>query len=662
MIFTLSKPSDLLLDTALSREWLETNGLGSYASSSLMNCHTRKYHGLLVSQCEKTGTNNVLLSKIEDVILEKDRQYILSACQYPCFLQDGSFSFYHQFFLDTHPCFCYQFDQVLVSKEILMPADENTVLIKYCIKNSSTATIKIKPLLAFRNVHSLTHENNSIASTHRECHNGLAFSLDQDGQDGPTLFFQMSSHFRYTPDPVWYKNVEYLEELNRGYDFREDLFSPGEFHLTSQNEGNSQTIIIFSCSLTEEKTNLVEKWNQEISRRKNLIKTSGSSTLQKQLSQVSQSFIRKTMTQKARSVIAGYHWFGEFGRDAMIALPGLTLYNGFENKCLDILIHFKKQMKQGLIPNLLGKSPKEHSYNSVDTSLWFIWAVQQYYLKTDDLASVKNHLWTASKEIFLNYQSGTLFNIKMGEDGLIYAGNETTNLTWMDAIINGIPVTPRYGAAVEINALWFNTLNFMYEMAQKLDDELSSVLKPLITQVKKSFRALFWNEERGYLNDYVCEEKTSFSIRPNQLFAVSLPYSPLTKKMSKKVLTIIKTELLTPYGLRSLSPRDPDYIGVYQGNTTERDKSYHNGTVWPWLLGNFAEAWVKTYSNLDKVVAILKPTLISFEQHLSEAGIGTISEIFDGDFPHQPRGCISQAWSVAEILRMSYILQANRMQ
>lgn len=653
MDIRLNKSPDLSLNAALSSEWLETNGLGGYASSTIINCHTRKYHGLLVNRREETQTNDVLLSKIEEVISANGQNYFLSANQYPNFFQEGGFPFFQKFIFDTHPCFIYQLGRVLVSKEILMPVGEDTILIKYCIQNNSDATLKMRPLIAFRNIHCLAHENTVISSRYNLCQNGLVFS---PYENMPKLFFQVNCPFQYNAEPIWYRNLEYLEELNRGYDFREDLFSPGEFCLTTQHDVNHKTVIIFSCSVNEVQTNLNEKWEKEISRRQNFAKTLAGSTVQKRLLQTSQSFIRKTKTQDAVSVIAGYHWFGEFGRDAMISLPGLTLYNGLEKFCLDILIHFAKHIKQGLIPNLLGQSPEENAYNSADTSLWFVWAIQQYYLKTNDLTSIQNNLWGAIKEIFIHYKTGTLFDIHMGEDGLIYAGNEKTNLTWMDAIINGRPVTPRYGAAVEINALWFNALNFMVEIAQSLNDELSKVLKPLITQVKDSFRTVFWNEERGYLNDYVCPENTNFAIRPNQLFAISLPYSPLTKKMSTKVLKIIKEHLLTPYGLRTLSPNDPGYIGTYQGNGAQRDQSYHNGTVWPWLLGHFTEALIKINGHRDQVMTILKPSLICFEKHFSEAGIGSISEIFDGDSPHRPNGCISQAWSVAEILRMSYIL------
>ena len=338
----------------------------------------------------------------------------------------------------------------------------------------------------------------------------------------------------------------------------------------------------------------------------------------------------------------------------MIALPGLLEHNALsKTETLAILKTFASHENQGLIPNFLGKTPEENAYNSVDASLFFAWAVQVYYTQTNDLKAIKKHFWPTLKHIFQHYKQGTLHNIKMNEKGLIEAGDEQTNLTWMDAMVNGKPSSPRYGAIVEINALWFNMLCFMQTLADTFKDSaLEKEITPIIQILKKSFTQTFWDEDLGCLKDFVAQDKESRAIRPNQLFAISLPYSPITKTMAKKILKTVQDHLLTPYGLRTLSPNDPDYIGIYSGDSHHRDKAYHNGTVWPWLLGPFTQALLKTLPKAQ-TTKILEPCRKALKDHLFEAGIGTISEVFDGDAPHNPNGCISQAWSISEILRLS---------
>lgn len=654
MEFRFAK-ENLTLSQALTLEWLETNGLGGYASSSLINCHTSKYHGLLVNKLPSLPDKYVLLSKIEDIFCYDNLEYKLTAHQYPGVLQNGSFDDFQEFVLNTHPCFYYKFQDIVFSKEILMPYLENTVLIKYKIIKSDAKNqalqLKIRPLVAARNFHILAKENPYFDNQKTSIQNGLKISTYSKL---PDLFFQADKDLQFTDFPVWYRNFLYEKDKDRGYDFREDLFSSGIFALDFDKKGE----IIFSCSTKEQEiNNLGEKWQNEIDRRKKLFTGFKGSEFQKQLKKASCDFIEENPNSGGFAVVAGYHWFLEWGRDAMISLPGLMLYSGLEDKFLEVLKEFAKNEKDGVIPNFLGESLEKNAYNSVDAGLWFAWAIQQYCFKTKDVKSIAKYLWPTLKNIFINYKSGTMYNIKMDEKNcLLYAGSKDVNLTWMDAVINGVPVTPRYGFAVEINALWYNMLCFMRTLAVLFSDSIKYELDHVIAAIKENFINVFWNKETNCLFDFVNDEQKCAAIRPNQIFAVSLKYSPLAKKYAVKVVKAVKDNLLTPFGLRTLAPDDPSYIGVFAGNNQDLDKAYHNGTIWPWLLGHFGEALLKISESTKEAVEVLKPCLEKINAHFFEAGIGTISEVFSGDFPYKPGGCIAQAWSVAEILRLTYLL------
>lgn len=669
MEFRFKKESGLTLQRALSLEWLETNGLGGYASSSILNCHTRRYHGFIVSKLESLPNKYVLFSKVEDTVSLDGKEYSLTANQYKNLMQDASYEFFHEFVQIYNPQFVYKIGNTILSKEILMLFGENTLLIKYKIVDGSDAIINLRPLIACRDFYALTKENSSIQKNIEPCKNGCQIT---PYENLPTLYFQ-ADDFKFAEEKVWYRDFIYEIERDRGYDYEEDLFALGLVTL----KVTKGTEIIFCCSLAEKKCDLKILWNQEIERRKRLYQTkigfkdysykptnknenyqaSGQigCLLQLGLKKAALDFIEHNKNLDELKIVAGYHWFLEWGRDAMIALPGLTLFSGMNDECLAVLKTFSKFEKKGLIPNYLGESPAHHSYNTIDASLWFIWAVQQYYLKTNNLGAIKLHLWETIKNIFNGYSNGTLFDIKMRENGLIYAGSKDFNLSWMDAMIDNIPVTPRNGFQVEINSLWYNAICFMHELAVVMKDPIQSVLFPLIALVKKSFYDIFWNDSSQYLYDFVNDVEKNSAIRPNQIFAVSLPYSVLPTDLARIVVNIVKENLLTPYGLRTLAPSDKNYIGEYIGVMKVRDKAYHNGTVWPWLLGHFGEALIKVTS-IENAMEILLPVLNAIQNHLFESGIGTISEIFSGDAPHNPDGCISQAWSVGEIIRLTYLL------
>lgn len=637
----------------LSYEWLETNGLGGYASSTVLNCHTRKYHGFLVVNLDAPCGKYVVLSKVLDTVSHENRTFELTSSQYPGVIEIGGQPFFENYQLETHPVFQYRCDLFQITKEILMPTDENTVLIKYSLHQNSNGIhavqLRIKPFIAFRNFHTLRKKCSEIQPITTVSSTPTVLQCVFDAAL-PAVFFQTQQALKFDPNELWYYNFEYQKEKERGFEYLEDLFTPGEILLDLSEEND----VIVRCSLNEPAVDLPNLWMREIKERKHKLLKQPKKELKSTLQHAASQFlIRK---QDNTSIIAGYHWFFEWGRDAMIALPGLTLYNGDTERYLKTLHYFSAHEHLGLIPNFIDPDPSKNAYDTVDASLWFCWSVQQYYSHTQDLNAVIA-LWPTIINIFHHYLVGTLFDIKVQENGLIYAGDRTVKVTWMDVMIDGVPITPRNGAQVEINALWYNALCFMRDISEKINDPIKNKIDLLIPKIEHAFLNEFWNEELGYLSDFINDHHKDNRLRPNQLFAVSLPFSPLPKSIAQKVMNIVKERLLTPYGLRTLSIDDPHYQGRYEGGPNTRDLAYHNGTVWPWLLGAFGEAYLKVFGKEEALVC-LTPCLMAIQEHIEDqVYLGGLSEIFDGDPPHRPNGCISQAWSVAEILRLLSLLE-----
>jgi predicted glycogen debranching enzyme len=455
---------------------------------------------------------------------------------------------------------------------------------------------------------------------------------------------QFSTDVEFIHVPDWYLGIEYPEEQKRGYDYSEDLFSPGFFEFKAK-EGDE---IVFSASTKEERTSgLMQKFSKTVSGkipRENYLNC---------LRNAAQQFIEKRGGKTL--IVAGYPWFGAWGRDTFISLPGLALARHRLVLYRDVLDTQINMMKEGLFPNMGEES--NPAFNSVDAPLWFFWAVQQYveHGGTDGW----ERYGAAAKSILNAYKNGAAFNIHMRDNGLIYADAPGKALTWMDAVVNGIPVTPRCGYAVEINALWYNAVCFSLEMAGiAKDKKFIREHENFPELIKKSFLEIFWDEKVGYLADYVNDEEgKNFFVRPNMVIAVSMGYSMLNKEQMIKILDIADKDLVTIRGLRTLSPRNIFYHGTYSGNQEERDNAYHQGTVWPWLFGPFCEGWLKLYGNLG--VQKVRKLIYGMEDVMSEHGISTISEIYNGDPPHSPQGAISQAWSVGEVLRIIDLLETK---
>jgi predicted glycogen debranching enzyme len=639
------------LEVALRREWLETNGLGGFASSTIIALNTRRYHGLLVAATKPPVGRLVLLSKLEETLLIDGKRIDLSANRYPGVIHPQGFHYLKQFRLDPFPVFTYEVEGIEIEKSVFMIHGENSTVIHYQLTKNNRPEVpknlrlEIRPLIAFRDYHGTTHENGVINPAVQE-RSGLASVTPYHGL--PSLHLAHNSiKLRKTGD--WYCNFEYDAERERGLDCSEDLFNP--FALCFDLRLRRRASIIAS---TEQRdvAQAVEYRRAEITRRrKALVASPIEDGFAQSLAAASDQYLVSRGDEK--TVIAGYHWFGDWGRDTMIALPGLTLPTGKYDVARSILRTFAKHVDQGMLPNRFPDAGETPEYNTVDAALWFFEAARAYLAYTGDLEFVRDELYPMFADIISWHARGTRYGIKVDPSGLLASGELGVQLTWMDAKVGDWVVTPRRGKPVEIQALWYNALCIMEDLASRFSDEAARKrYRQMAAVAQWSFNRLFWNEKLSCLYDVVNGGPPDPSIRPNQIFAVSLPHSMLPLDRSGSVVEKVKEHLLTPFGLRSLSPSDPQYRGCYTGGPTDRDGAYHRGTVWSWLLGPFITAYMKVNDGSEEARRQAQAWLSPLESHLGEAGLGNVSEIFEGDAPHRPCGCIAQAWSVAEILRV----------
>ena len=631
------------LEYSLTREILRNNRAGSYSSTTIVGCNTRKYHGWLVCPVDAMGgERHVLLSSVDSTVVSNGQSFNTGIHKY----QGDHYSpkghkYVEDFDIQDIPGMTFRVGNVIMKQERILVHYEEQLLIRYTIIDTDEPIkLQLRPFLAFRSIHQLTRANMWANTRTEPVPHGVKIRM----YDGfPYLHMQLSCKAEFVPVPDWYYGVEYVEEQKRGYDYSEDLFVPGFFEMTA-SKGD---VIVFSVSTREEKyAGLKAKFNRTIATK---IPRSNFGNC---LRNAAQQFIEKRGNDT--NIIAGYHWFGSWGRDTFIALPGLALARESEDLYAAVLDTQVRRMKGRLFPNM-GDNDNP-AFNSVDAPLWFFQALWNYGL---DLKETWQRYGSAMKNVLNAYRAGTSFGIHMRGNGLIYSGAPGKALTWMDAVVEGVPVTPREGYAVEINALWYNAVCYSLDCARGARDRaFVKEWEKLPELISSSFIETFWDEEQGYLADYVKDgEKRNMQVRPNMIIATSLPYSMLTLDQMKSILDIANRVLVTPRGLRSLSPSDEEYKGIYSGDQATRDRAYHQGTVWPWLLGPFCDGWLRVYG--EGGVSRVRKLIMGFEETLTEAGISTISEIFDGDPPHSPRGAISQAWSVGEILRIFTLLEKN---
>lgn len=643
------------LEAALGREWLETNNLGGFASATISGANTRRYHGLLTAALRPPTGRVVLLSKLEETLIIDGQRFDLSTNLY----QEGAvhpsgFRQQLEFRLDPFPVFTYQLGEARVEKIVFMSHGENTTVVRYRVQvpEASSASLEIRPLVAFRDYHSLQREALDIF-LQADLTPNLVSLLKQD--DGTELFLAHNAG-QASIEGYWYRQFEYPEERARGFDFHEDLFNP--CLLVWQIEPDTTCDIIASTSVEHAASEAAAIEERERMRRRNVttnddVASTGEDAayVQSLVAAADQFLVRRG--EGLSSVIAGYHWFTDWGRDTMISLGGLAFTRKKFDTAREILLAFASHMREGVIPNRFPDADEEPEYNNVDGTLWFVNAVGELARRTGDIEFVREHLYARLKEFIEWHERGTVYSIHVDEDGLLSAGQEDVQLTWMDAKIGDYVVTPRAGKAVEIQALWYNALRTIEEIAAQLEDDLMrNHCRALAELARASFHGLFWNDAGNCLFDYINPAgEPDAAVRPNQIFALSLPHPIVTGPRGRAIIEIVERELLTPYGLRSLSPRHPDYRPLYEGDSYARDTAYHQGTVWAWLIGPFITAYLRVHERTPASLAQARIYMQAFREHLKGTGIGQISEIFDGDAPHTPRGCIAQAWSVAELLR-----------
>ena len=638
------------LDRSLKREWIETNGLGGFASSTIVGCNTRRYHGLLTAATKPPVGRLVLLSKLEETLILDGRRFDLSVNRYPGAVYPEGHRYLTRFRLDPFPVFTYNVEGGEVEKSVFMVQGENTTVVQYEVRGfgtraaSSECALELRPLIAFRDYHSLTHENGGL-NAHVAIESGMASVVPYRGL--PTLYFAHDGD-EINPTGQWYSNFEYDAERQRGLDYSEDLFNPFVARFDLQKRSGAAVIASLERRNIRDASALRDA---EIARRAKVASTSPrKEPFVRALVAAADQFIVARGDQK--TVIAGYHWFSDWGRDTMIALPGLTLATGHAEIAKSILLAFAAHVDRGVLPNRFPDAGEAPEYNTVDATLWFFEAIRALAATTEDYDFVRAHFYRVLADIVDWHVRGTRYGIRVDSDGLLASGELGVQLTWMDAKVGDWVVTPRHGKAVEIQALWYNALRIMEDFAARFgDSQASRMYGEMAERARASFGAQFWNEEAGCLYDVVSAGSRDGSIRPNQVFALSLAYPLVSGERARGVLDVVERELLTPYGLRSLSPRDPQYRGRYEGGPWSRDGAYHQGTVWPWLMGPFITAYVKAHGGTAEARSRATQWLRPLEEHLRDAGLGQISEIFDGDPPHRPCGCIAQAWSVAELLR-----------
>jgi len=691
---------DQAIEDLLSTEWLLTNGRGSYASSTIAGCNTRAYHGLLIGSLRPPANRVMALSNCLEMIVSKGRISNLSTFEFADKFAPAGYEFLKGFRRDIGVHYDYQLPNVELTRSVYLLRDTDTAAIVYDFTGVTEPVEFIsRPFVGLRDFHTLQKSYATLSSKWVGSQTG-GLLIRYDVADSCELLLRCPAA-TFVEDRQWWFNFVYRSDRARGQAFTEDLWTPGFFkcrvespvrvvlwaRLAERAERIARTVETDPCD-----SDSVDKVRQQLWRHQESLKRRAKSVkhdfqfpipdcrlensnldvtspkLLETLCLAADDFItgRQTAQGPTTTILAGYPWFADWGRDAFIALPGLLLATGRFDEAKSVLTTFAAAADMGMIPNRFDDRSEAAHFNSVDASLWFVNAAFQYLRATDDSETFGRQLLPTIRWILELYQRGTRFGIRADADGLITAGDERTQLTWMDAKYDGVAFTPRYGKAVEVNALWYNCLMQMRNLESQAcvegvppsnrgQDARDTIefYESLAEKVRIGFCDLYWNRDKGYLNDCILPDgSVDDSLRPNQVFAVSLEHSPLPAEQQRSVVNAVQSRLLTPFGLRTLDPLSENYKGRYEGSPHDRDAAYHQGTVWPYLMGAFVEAYLKVneFSRESKVEAA--QFILPLLRHLTANGcIGSVSEIFDGDTPQKPKGCIAQAWSVAELIR-----------
>ncbi|MBI1851892.1 MAG: glycogen debranching enzyme N-terminal domain-containing protein [Planctomycetes bacterium] len=637
------------LREALLREWLETNGLGGYASSTVAGANTRRYHGLLVAAMHPPLGRRLLLSKLEDEWVVDGHRTPLSCNVYAGTVHPRGHEKIVEFRLDPFPTWTFDVGGARVEKSIFLVHGEHTVVVCYRLLpgGAAEALLELSPLLAYRNFHSLTHENASLDPRIRWQDGRLALT---PYSDLPTMWIEGGAE-RVEAMGYWYRNFEFPRDAELGVEFREDVFCPCRL-VYRLHAGQEVAFVATLESVARPDAAALRA--REIERRRAAATVEGLTAPDpalEALSLASESFLVRR-GESGASVIAGYPWLAEWGMDASLALPGLTLARKRPDEARRILLTLSAARDRMVIPNYFMDDREDVSFESAIASLCFIRALAEYYAATGDVEGLRTGLYRAASDVLRAYASGSREGIRLDDDGLLIVGGPGLQLTWMEARVDRSSVVPRRGKAVEVNALWYSAHLDVAELARAAGLAAdAATFTSEATRIGDAFNRAFWNEARHCLFDAVDAEGRDASLRPNQIIAVSLRHSPLARDKQLAVVEAVREHLLTPFGLRTLASGEPGYVGIYSGNATVRDAAYHNGTVWPFLIGPFVEAWLRvrgvTPQSASEADGFVRPLV----EWATSVGLGQIPELFDGDPPHKPRGCIAQAVSVGEVLR-----------
>jgi predicted glycogen debranching enzyme len=638
---------------ASSREWLATNGIGGYASGTVAGCATRRYHGILLAALNPPVGRTQLVAALDETVGYAGANYELATHEWASgAIAPQGFHFIESFRLEgTIPVWTYALGEVRLEKRIWMRQGENTTYVRYTLLNAPAAIqFQAKALVNYRDFHGATH----AGDWHMRI-DAAPQGIRVIAYDGAIPFYIKSADASAEPNHIWYRDCFLKAERERGLDDHEDHLFAAQFD-RSLDPGNSLTLVF----TTEENTLLdgATALSDQTARESRLIETLRKSSLSRkanpdwleQLALAADQFIVKRALPEnpdGHTIIAGYHWFSDWGRDTMIALPGLALSTGRAEFAREILLAFSEFVDGGMLPNNFPDAGGKPEYNTIDAGLWYFEAVRQYFEAARDLSTLEK-LFPILAGMIEAHVAGTRYNIHVDpSDGLLYGGGPGIQLTWMDVKIGDWVVTPRTGKPVEINALWINALESMTQFARVLS--LPAGRYETLSAAARETFSKFWNSERNCCFDVIDSPGigNDGTLRPNQILAVSLPFSPLTTDQQKAVVNICRSELLTPVGLRSLGPHDNGYTAHFRGGPRERDAAYHQGTTWGWLLGPFALAHFRVYQDKAEARLFLEPQT----QAISTYGLGSLAEVFDGDPPHKPGGCIAQAWTVSELIR-----------
>jgi predicted glycogen debranching enzyme len=634
------------LERALNLEWLETNGRGGYASGTVAGANTRRYHALLLVARRPPVDRVVLVNHLEEWVQAGERSFPISTNLYRGAVHPDGYRYGEGFSADPWPTWRYGAHGIQVERELCCPHGRDMVVIRWSLvgQGSSGMILRVRPMLSGRDYHATHHENADLHS-HAAIDEGHV--TWQPYGSLPAVHAIHNGRYQHGPD--WYRQVQYRIEQERGLDCIEDWWSPGEWQFTLA-PGSPAELILTTENLSS--ADVGQLMTQERRRREGILKdVPTGDQLTRRLWTATEAYpVRRGDRQ---TVIAGYPWFGNWGRDTFIALPGLCLVTGRYEIARRIIEAYASQLSQGMVPNRFTDVDEQPEYNTIDASLWFVHAVGRYLHYSRDLAGTGHTAWPAIKQILEGYRRGTRFGIRMDDDGLITGGGNGAQLTWMDAKVGDWVVTPRQGKPVEVQALWVRALAVARELAMQFGEpDYAAGCDQDRRRAIESFRARFWYPTGGYLFDVVDGQTgADASLRPNQIYALALDDELVSDSQARHILQLMKERLLTPVGLRTLAPEDIRFRAAYRGPATERDAAYHQGTVWPFLLGPFVTAWVKTYGASAPVRAEARTFLDGLLPHLDEDCLGQVSEIFDGRKPHDARGCYAQAWSVAEPLR-----------